>query len=41
MEIAPAYCDVALARFLAFTNIDPKRESDGASFKELVQERDG
>ena len=30
----------ALARFAAFTGTDPVRESDGASFAALVQERD-
>lgn len=37
MELDPTYVQVALQRFANFANIDPVRESDGASFRELKE----
>jgi hypothetical protein len=40
MEIDPVYCDVTLRRWADFTGLDPIRESDGASFRELTSAAD-
>jgi DNA modification methylase len=41
MELDPVYVDVALQRWADYTEGDPIRERDGASFKKLVSGRRG
>ena len=37
IEIEPKYVDVILQRYMNFTNVSPRRKSDGALFSELVK----
>jgi DNA modification methylase len=39
IEIAPAYVDVAVKRWQAFTGLEAKLDGDGRSFEEIALER--